>query len=617
MADLDGESPFRPAKKGPILARAIPVSRRLRRYRLTAGRRDLVAGLTVAALALPSGMAYAEVAGLSPVQGLYALLLPSVAYALLGSSRTVIVGPEGALAALVAAAILPLAAAGSPSAASMAATLGLMVAGLFLLARLARVSWIADYLSRPVLIGYIHGVVGVLIIGQLGKMLGLDIDETEPIEQLVEVVRELGETSLTTVAVAACALAVLLVLRARSPRFPAALVVVVGAIAISALLDLQAEGVAVVGDVPAGLPEISLPSTSLDDVAELLPAAIGLFLVTLADGILTARAFAGRRGEDVDAGQELLALGAANAASGISQGMPVGASGSRTTVNDAMGASSQLAGLMAAAVVAGILLFLTAPIADLPKAVLGAVIVSAVLGLVDLPGWRALQETDQVELAIAGVTTALVLVTGVLEAIAFAVGLSVVDVVRRSARPHDAVLGWVPELGRYADVSIHRNARTVPGVLVYRLDDRLFFANADYVKGRIGEAIRGAETPTHAVVIDAEALTHIDTTGFKALKDLSRALERDGVSLVTARMRARVEERLVDLAGDEFPPERRYPTVRAAVDARSRAGAGQRARPAISPHRVTRVRRSWSRFEPASIDDSRRSVEPQQRGAMQ
>ena len=158
------------------------------------------------------------------------------------------------------------------------------------------------------------------------------------------------------------------------------------------------------------------------------------------------------------------------------------------------------------------------------------------------------------ELAIAGVTTALVLVTGVLEAIAFAVGLSVVDVVRRSARPHDAVLGWVPELGRYADVSIHRNAKTVPGVLVYRLDDRLFFANADYVKGRIGEAIRGTETPTHAVVIDAEALTHIDTTGFKALKDLSRALERDGVSMVTARMRARVEERLVDWPAMSFRP---------------------------------------------------------------
>ena len=567
MPDLDGESPFRRADKGGLLTRTIPVSRGLRRYRLDSGRRDLIAGLTVAALALPSGMAYAEVAGLSPVQGLYALLLPSVAYMLLGSSRTVIVGPEGALAALVAAAILPLAAAGSPPAASMAAMLGLMVGGLFLLARLARLSWIADYLSRPVLIGYIHGVVGVLIIGQVGKMLGLDIDATEPVDQLVEVVRELGETNAATVAVGACALATLLGLRARSPRFPGALVVVVAAIALSALFDFSAKGIAVVGDVPAGLPEISLPSGSFSDFAQLLPGAVGLFFVALADGILTARAFAGRRGEAVDAGQELLALGAANAAAGLSQGMPVGASSSRTAVNDSMGASSQLAGLMAAAVVAVILLFLTAPIADLPKAVLGAVIVSAVLGLVDLPEWRALRETDQVEFAIAGVTTGLVLVTGVLEAIAFAIGLSVIDVVRRSARPHDAVLGWVPELGRYGDLALHRSARTVPGVVVYRLDDRLFFANANYVKGRIGEAIRGAGSSTHTLVVDAEALTQIDSTGLEALKELSHALERDGVKLVTARMRARVEESLVDALGDVFPPEARYPTVRAAVEA--------------------------------------------------
>ena len=575
MADLDGESPFRRADKERLLTRAIPVSRRLKQYRLDSGRRDLIAGLTVAALALPSGMAYAEVAGLSPVQGLYALLLPSVAYMLLGSSRTVIVGPEGALAALVAAAILPLVAAGSPSPATMAATLGLMVGGLFLLAHLARLSWIADYLSRPVLVGYIHGVVGVLIIGQVGKMLGLNIDATEPIEQLVEVVRELNEASLATVAVGASALAALLGFRARSPRFPGALVVVVAAIALSALFNFEASGIAVVGDVPAGLPEISLPSVSLGDFSELLPGAIGLFLVALADGILTARAFAGRRGEDVDARQELLALGAANAAAGVSQGMPVGASSSRTAVNDSMGASSQLAGMMAAVVVAGILVFLTAPIADLPNAVLGAIIVSAVLGLIDLPEWRALRETDQVELAIAGVTTGLVLVTGVLEAIAFAVGLSVIDVVRRSARPHDAVLGWVPELGRYGDLAFHRSARTVPGVVVYRLDDRLFFANADYVKGRIREAIRGAGSSTHTLVVDAEALTHIDATGLEAFRELSHALERDGVKLVTARMRARVEERLIDACGDEFPPEARYPTVRAAVEGQSRETRGR------------------------------------------
>lgn len=567
MAAQDRESPFAPAAEDSWLARIVPVSKRLKVYRPRAAGGDLLAGLTVAALALPAGMAYAEVAGLSPVNGLYALLLPSVAYAFLGSSRQVIVGPEGSIAALAAVAILPLAAAGSAAAANIAALLGLMVGGLFLVAWLARLAWIADYLSRPVLIGYIHGVVGVLIIGQLGKMLGLDVTASEPIPQLLEVAKELGDTNLATLAVSVCALVVLAILRRLSPRFPAALVVVVAGIALSSLLDLAADGVAVVGAVPSGLPELSLPSTSLDQVADLAPAAFGLFLVTLADGILTARMFAGRRGERVDASQELIALGASNAAAGVSYGMPVGASSSRTAVNDAVGANSQVAGLIAAAAIAVILLFLTAPIADLPKSVLGAVIVVAALGLVDRPAWRALRDTDKVEFAIAAVTMALVLITGVLEAIAFAVGLSIVDVVRRSALPHDAVLGWVPKLGRWADVSVYRGAETVPGVVVYRLDDRLFFANAEYVVGRVGEAIRGARTKPHTVVFDAEGVTHVDLAGIDALRKLSQDLRDADIELVVARMKTRVEGRLGELAGDEFPPERCYPTVHAAVDA--------------------------------------------------
>jgi high affinity sulfate transporter 1 len=545
----------------------MPVSKRLARYRANSGRRDLVAGLTVAAVALPSGMAYAEVAGLSPVHGLYALLLPSVAYALFGSSRQVIVGPEGSLAALVAAAVLPLAAVGSPDASALAATLGLMVGALFILARLARLSWIADYLSRPVLVGYIHGVAGVLIIGQLGKLLGLDIDALDPIPQLVEVFSELGETSITTLAVGATSLGVLLTLRVTSPRFPGALVVVVAGIAISSVLGLAAHGVAAVGEVPAGLPAISPPSSSFDDAAQLLPAAIGLFLVAMADGILTARAYAGKRGEPVDASQELVALGTANAVAGFSQGMPVGVSGSRTAVNDTVGVSSQLAGLMAAGAIALILLFLTGPIADLPKAVLGAMIIAAAIGLVDLSAWRTLRDTDHVELAIAAVTTAGVLITGVLQAIAFAVGLSIVDVVRRSARPHDAVLGWVPSMGRYADVSLHRGARVTPGVLVYRVDDRIFFANAGYVKGRIAEAIRGIRG-THTLVLDAEGLADVDSAGIEALRAVTSSLEKEGIVLIVARMRSSLELKLQEALGGELPAQRYFPTVRAAVESR-------------------------------------------------
>ncbi len=234
-----------------------------------------------------------------------------------------------------------------------------------------------------------------------------------------------------------------------------------------------------------------------------------------------------------------------------------------------MRAPSQLAGILAATSIALILLFLTDPIGDLPQAVLGAVIVAAALSLIDLPAWRVLRRTDNVEFAIAAVTTAGVLITGVLEAIALAVGLSVVDVVRRSARPHDAVLGWVEELGRYGDVSVHRAAQVTPGIVVYRIDDRLFFANASYVKGRVREAIRGAKEETQTVVFDAEALTHIDSAGITALRDLATSLANEGITLTVARARTRLEERVRDLVGEDLPADRWYPTIRAAVEARS------------------------------------------------
>ncbi|HSC49586.1 MAG TPA: sulfate permease, partial [Gaiellaceae bacterium] len=535
-------APFRTARREPLLRRAIPLAGQLPRYRGPSARRDLVAGVTVAALALPSAMAYAEVAGLSPVNGLYALLLPTVAYVLLGSSRQLIVGPEGSIATLVAVAILPLAAAGSPHAAELAAMLALLVAVCFAFAWLLRLGWLADYFSRPVLVGYIHGVAVVLVIGQLGKLLGLSITATEPLPQLWEVVRELGSVSGPTVALAAGSLAALLLLRRLMPRLPAALVVVAASVGLSSALDLQAHGVAVVGTVPAGLPSFAFPSPAWQDVVKLVPAAIGIFLVCFADEILTARAFAGKHNENVRGSQELLAMGAASAAAGITQSFPIGASGSRTAVNDDMGARTQIAGLVAAGSVLLILLFLTEPVQYLPKAVLGAVIVSAAIGLVEPQAWRALASVDNVEVAIAGVTTGCVITFGVLQALLVAVGLSIIDTVRRSARPHDAVLGWVERLGRWADVSLHPSARTTPGVVVYRLDDRLFFANARYFKGRVREAIRAAPAHVSWLVFDAEAVMHADSTGLAALEELTNDLRRDEIELVIARLRTRMEE---------------------------------------------------------------------------
>jgi sulfate permease, SulP family len=568
------EAPFQQPRRAPFLHRAVPVSEELPNYRPRIAQRDLVAGLTVASLALPAAMAYAELAGLSPVHGLYALLAPAVVYALLGSCKQLVIGPEGSLTAIIAAAILPLAAAGSIAAAELAATLAALVGVFFLLARVLRLGWIADYFSRPVLLGYIHGVAVALIIGQLGKLLGLDIDATNPLPQLAEVVQELGDVSWTTLAVSVPALAVLIPFRFVAPRFPTPLVVVVAGLAVSAALDLADHGVAVVGEVPGGLPSIDVPTPPLGDVFAIVPAALGIFAVSFADEILTARAFAGKNGQHVRASQEMLTMSAANLAAGFTQAMPVGASGSRTAVADSLGVRTQVAGLVSAGTIAVIVLFFTGPIQNLPKAVLGAVIVGAAIGLIHSSAWRALWATDRFEFTIAAVTAGGVIAVGVLESLLFAVGLVVLDSVRRSARPHDAVLGWVDRLGRYGDVEIHRSARVVPGVVIYRLDDRLFFANARYVQGRVREAVRGAPTPARWVVFDAEAVTHVDSTGAEALSELVTDLRREGVTLVMAKLK-RIPKQRFDESGlmETIGADRFYPTIAAAVEACTSAGA--------------------------------------------
>ena len=468
----------------------------------------------------------------------------------------------------MAATVLPLAVAGSEEAAELASLLALLVAACFLLARALRLGWVADYFSRPVLIGYLHGVAVVLVISQLGKLLGVPIEATEPLKKLGEVVRELGEVSGATVALSAVTLTALLLLRRFIPALPGALVVVVGAIAASWGFDFAAHGIATVGPVPGGLPRPSLPTPPLADVLELVPAAFAVFLVSFADEILTARAFAGRRGEHVRASQELFVMGAANAAAGFTQTFSVGASGARTAVNEAMGARTQIAGLFAAGSVVAILLFLTEPVQYLPSAVLGAVLISAAINIVDPSAWRTLATIDRVEVAIAAVTVACVVVFGVLEALVVAVGLSIIDTVRRSARPYDAVLGWVPTLEGYRNVAVHPSAEVTPGVVVYRLDDRLFFANAAYVKARVREAIRAAPTETSWLVFDAEAVNHVDSTGIEALGELARELRSEQVTLVVARLRSRLLPDF-EVAGvvDEIGRERFYPSVKLAVAA--------------------------------------------------
>ena len=563
-------SPFGRPPRTPILARTFPVSQQVdaKDYPRRKLRPDVIAGITVAAMSIPAGMAYASLAGVSPVAGLYALLLPALAYAFLGSSRQLIVGPEGAIAALVATTVAPFAVKQTPDYVNLVALLALIVGVIYFAAYLLRLGWIADYFSRAVLVGYIHGVVVVLIVGQLGKIFGVPIEQQHPPAQVREFLSELDQISWATFAVAAVSIAVLLAIKYGVPKVPGALVVLVGGIVASAAFHLASHGVRVVGDIPAGLPHLRLPDVGWGDVKSLLPGALGIFVVGFADGVLNGRAFAGRHNQRIDANQELLALGAANAGAGVTQAFPIGSSSSRTAVNDQMGGKTQVVGIVVAAVAAIVLLFLTQPVEKLPSACLGAVIVVAAIGLVSVSDWKGLRAAGRGQVVIAVITTLVVVLVGVLEALVVAVILSILDVIARSSRPHDAVLGWVPRMGRYADVAVHPSARVTPGVVVYRLDDRLFFGNARYFRARVREAIAGAPTPTRWLVFDAQFVNDVDASGAEAVEQMYASLRARDVHFVVARLEDHAQHRfdatgLTDLIGTaNF-----HPTVEAAVRA--------------------------------------------------
>jgi SulP family sulfate permease len=549
------------------MQRFVPLTASLKGYSGGRLRVDATAGLTVAALALPAGMAYAELAGLPVTAGLYTLLLPVLVYAGLGATRRGVIGPEGAVALLVATALAPLAAAGSPEYVALAAALAIAVGCVFIVARLLRMGWLADYFSQSVLVGYISGVAILMAIGQLSKLTGVSSDVDGDVKKAVDILLHVGEANLWTIGVSLVTLVILVTLQRLAPRWPGALIVVVLGMAVSWGLDLASHGVDLTGPVPAGLPALGRPDVDPSQLTSLILPALAIFLVSFADAILTARSFAAKHRETVDADQEMLAFGAASIASGFSQGMPIGASGSRTAVNDSMRATSQVSGLVSFATIALILLFLTAPIQYLPSAVLGAVILFASVRLIDAAQWRALSRSSRSEVAIAAIAAFFVITIGVLAAIAAAVVLSIVDVVRRVAAPDDAVLGWSERDGRYTDVRSDPDATITPGVVVYRFNGRLFFANAHFFKRRVWAAVDGAPKPVRCLVLDATALSGIDASSVDALAEVHAGCQTRNITLdiahATSDLRARLDETgLTELFGvGNF-----YPTVPAAVE---------------------------------------------------
>ena len=554
---------------------------------------DMVAGLTVAAYLIPQVMAYAEVAGLPPVTGLWAIIGPLTLYAVLGSSRLLSVGPESTTALMTAVALMPLAAGDPARYAALAATLALLTGGICLLGRLLRLGFLADLLSRPVLVGYMAGVAVIMMAGQLGKVTGVTVSGDGFLEQSASFVSGLAGVRWPVVALSAVLLAGLLVLHRVAPRAPGPLIMVIAAAVVVALFSLGDDGIEVVGAVPVGLPVPALPDLAPADVALLLVPAIGTTFVGYTDNVLTARAFAIRQGQVIDANREWTALGAANISSALLHGFPVSSSGSRTALAVSVGARTQLYSLVAVGLVLVTLVAAGPLLGVFPRPALGVLVIFAALQLIDLREMRRIARFRRSELALTLVTTLAVLGLGLIAGIGVAVGLSVVDLLRRVARPHDGILGYVPGLAGMHDVDDFPAARSIPGLVVYRYDAPLCFANAEDFRRRALAA--AGPGPVEWFVLNAEANVEIDITAADALDQLRADLAARHVVFAMARVK---QDLLADLraAGfvEKIGAERIFPTLPTAVAAylaHSRAAHGDlppgARRPPLPPDPLT------------------------------
>jgi SulP family sulfate permease len=533
-------------------------------------RTELVVAVTVFAVLVPSAMAYGDLAGVTPVAGLYVALGAMVMYALFGSSRQLITGPEATTAIMTAAAIAPLAGGDPVRYAALAALAAILVGVLSILAGIVKLGFITDFLSKPILVGYIFGTSLIVIGSQLGKMFGIKLESDQFFRQIVELISRLDEAHLLTIAIGVVCMTALLSMRRVNRALPGPLIVVALAIVLSAVFDLQVKGIAIVGAVPAGLPRLTIPAVNVQDIFTLLPAALALTILIYADEILTARVFAARHGQKIDANQEFVAIGMANIGAGLLTGFPAATSASRTAVVDQMGGKSQWVGLIAAALTIVFLLFLTPLLAPLPTVALGAIIIVASLGLLDVAAFRFLRRVCPAEFWLAVVTAFGVLTVGILQGILVAVMLSLVNVILHISRPHDALLEDVDASGGtiYRGVADKETSLTEAGLIVYRFDAPLVFANAAFFTERLEELVTNAGTGLKCVIFDAEAISDFDSTAAEALENLDANLERLGVELWIARANKPLRDLLlVTGLTKRLGKDNIYVSVRAAVTA--------------------------------------------------
>jgi high affinity sulfate transporter 1 len=498
---------------------------------------DLSAGLAVAAVALPVGVAYADLLGVPVQMGLYAAIFPMVAYALFGSSRQLIVGPDAATTILLAAGVAPLAAGDPARAAALVTAATLMTGALFLMAGAARLGFVASFLSRPILAGFMNGVAVVILASQAPRLLGYPSGGSETLARLRDFALNVADSHGPTAALGLGAVAALAAARRVAPRLPMALIVLAASVWAVAALDLGALGVRLTGPVPGGLPQPGLPALEAQDWRALLGDAAGVALISFTSGQLVAQAFARRRGYDIDANQELKAYGVANLVAGLTQGFAVSGATSRTAVNDAMGGRSPLVALIAAAAMAAAVAFLAPWLALAPGAAFAAVVSVAAASLFDVAAIRALARMSWREAAISLATTAGVIVLGVLPGVVLAVALSLLWLLTVAMRPADAVLGRVEGLRGHHDVAGRPDARTVPGLMLWRFEANVVFFNADHFAARLKAAMRSQAHPVRWVVVDFSTVNVIDASAVERFDELRAELAAQGVKLGAARIR--------------------------------------------------------------------------------
>jgi high affinity sulfate transporter 1 len=540
-------------------------------YRAPWLRKDLVAGLVLTALLVPQGMAYAQLAGLPPITGLYTTILCLVGYAVFGPSKILVLGPDSALGPMIAATIIPIVGAGGDPerAIALASALALLVGAITAVAGITGLGFVADLISKPTILGYMNGLAVTILVSQLPKLFGFSIDSDSfltDVKGFLEGVAD-GETVAASLAIGVFGVALIVALQLWLPKVPAVLVAVVLSIVAAGVFELADHGVSVVGVLPQGFPPLTLPDVGLSDIGLLFGGALGIALVSLTDTISTASSFAARTGDEIDGQREMIGIGASNIAAGFFQGFPVSTSGSRTAVAEQAGAKTQVTGLVGAVAITLILLFFPGLLRDLPQPTLAAVVITASLSLADVPGTIRLYRVRRTEALLSAAAFLGVVLLGVLPGIAVAVAFSIGNVFRRAWWPYQTILGRVPGLAGYHDVRSYPEAKLLPRCVIFRFDAPLFFANSRTFREQI-RALAGSEAPPSWIIVASEPITDVDTTAADMLEELNEELTDRGIRLIFAEMKDPVRTKVerYELM-PTIDPDRFFPTITQAVKA--------------------------------------------------